>query len=240
MVKILWICCVLFAPGFRVFLGQISATTNAVESDRFKQSQVVNARQEQPNSSSSVEKSPPAEKSETTVPPGYSTERTGTMHDFDYFVGGWTTQQRRLKARAVGSNDWEEFSGNLCMSEYLGGMVTVDELYMPAKSTAGLTLRTFDPEKRQWSIYWVSSRTGKLDPAPTVGGFEGDRGEFYAKDEDYGRPIKVRYLWKKIDGEHARWEQAFSYDNHTWETNWTADFTRADPAIVCEGGRPKR
>jgi hypothetical protein len=233
MAKIFRICCVLCAPGFAIFLGQVSAKTNVIESDGSKQSQVLSAQQEKQNSSS-------ADKSETSVPPGYTTGRTGTMHDFDYFVGGWTTQQRRLKARGVGSNDWEEFSGNLCMSEYLGGMVTVDELYMPAKGTAGLTLRTFDTEKRQWAIYWVSSSTGKLDPVPTVGGFEGDRGEFYAEDEDKGRPIKVRYLWKKIDHEHARWEQAFSYDNRTWETNWTADFTRADPAIVCEGGRPKR
>src|SRR5689334_11460842 len=134
-----------------------------------------------------------------TVPPGYSSTRTGSVHDFDYFVGGWTTRQRRLKARGVGSNDWEEFPGNLCMSLYLDGMATVDELYFPTKSSSGLTLRTFDPDKRQWSIYWVSSATGKLDPIPVVGGFEGDRGEFYAEDQDKGRPIKVRYMWREID-----------------------------------------
>ena len=181
-----------------------------------------------------------AENADGDVPPGYATAHTGTMHDFDYFVGGWTTRQRRLRARGVGSNDWEEFPGNLCMFLYLDGMATVDELYFPTKSTSGLTLRTFDREKRQWSIYWVSSVTGKLDPVPVVGGFEGDRGEFYAKDQDNGRPIKVRYSWRKLDPDHARWEQAFSYDNRTWETNWTADFTRADTAAVCENGRPKR
>lgn len=181
-----------------------------------------------------------AEKTEGAVPPGYSSTRTGSVHDFDYFVGGWNTRQRRLKARGVGSNDWEEFTGNLCMSLYLDGMATVDELYFPAKGSAGLTLRTFDPDKRQWSIYWVSSATGKLDPIPVTGGFEGDRGEFYAEDQDKGRPIKVRYMWKKIDHDHARWEQAFSYDNRTWETNWTADFTRADVSKVCSDGRPRR
>ncbi len=173
-------------------------------------------------------------------PPGYSTTRTGSMHDFDYFVGGWITVQHRLKARGVGSKDWEEFTGNLCMALYLDGMATVDELYFPSKHTAGLTLRTFDPAKRQWSIYWVSSTTGKLDPVPMVGGFEGDRGEFYASDHDGDRPIKVWFLWTKLDHDHARWEQAFSYDNRTWETNWTADFTRADTEKVCQGNRPKR
>lgn len=33
----------------------------------------------------------------------------------------------------------------------------------------------------------------------------------------------------------------FSPDhNRTWETNWTADFTRADTSKTCESGRPRR
>jgi hypothetical protein len=172
------------------------------------------------------------------VPPGYSTTVTGNMHDFDYFVGGWTTKQHRLKARGVGSNDWEDFTGTECLSLYLDGQATVDELYMPAKHRAGLTVRSFDLEKHQWSIYWVTGQAGPLDPV--VGGFRGDHGEFYATDEEGHRPVKVRYMWDKIDHDHARWQQAFSFDDKTWETNWTAEFTRADASKVCENGRPRR
>ena len=121
-----------------------------------------------------------AEKPETSGPPGYTIARTGDMHDFDYFQGAWTTHQRRLKARGVGSTEWEEFPATLCMTLYLEGMATVDELYFPTKGWAGLTLRTFDVEKRQWSIYWVSSATGKLEP-PVVGGFDGDHGDSTAR-----------------------------------------------------------
>ena len=181
-----------------------------------------------------------ADASVEELPPGYSVSRTGDRHDFDYFVGAWVTQQQRLKSRGVGSSEWEEFSATLCMSHYLGGLATVDELYIPSKDKAGLTLRTFDVSKRQWSIYWVSSVTGRLDPVPVVGGFQGNHGEFYAPDEDDHRPVKVRYMWDKIDHDHARWQQAFSYDNRTWETNWAADFTRADASRTCENGRPKR
>jgi hypothetical protein len=173
-------------------------------------------------------------------PPGYSLSHTGGIHDFDYFVGGWTTLQHRLKARGVGSTEWEDFPAILCMTPYLGGTATVDELYLPTKGSAGLTVRTFDIKKRRWSIYWVSSATGQLDPVPAVGGFDGDRGEFYADDQENGRPIKVRYLWTKLDHDHARWEQGFSFDNKTWETNWIADFTRADASKICENGQPKR
>ena len=174
-----------------------------------------------------------------SFPPGYTTSRGGDVHDFDYFAGAWTTRQRRLTARGVGSTDWEEFPATLCMSPYLGGMVTVDELVFPTKGWAGVTLRTYDLASRQWWIFWVSSASGKLEP-PVVGGFEGDRGEFYGEDRDDGRAVRVRFTWHKVDAAHARWEQAFSYDDLTWETNWTADFTRADPATTCVAGRPKR
>ena len=176
----------------------------------------------------------------SATPPGYTSTRTGSVHDFDYFAGAWATHQRKLKARGVGSTEWEEFPATLCMTPYLDGAATVDELYMPTRHAAGLTVRTFDPHRHQWSIYWVNSAIGKIDPVPEVGGFDGNRGEFYAQDSADGRPIKSRYIWTKLDQDHARWEQAFSYDDRSWETNWTADFERADPAQVCDNGRPKR
>lgn len=180
-----------------------------------------------------------AAKSGAAFPPGYTTTLTGDMHDFDYFEGAWTIDQRRLAARGVGSTEWNELPGILCMSLYLDGIATVDELYFPTTGASGLTLRTFDAERGQWLIYWVSSTNGKLGP-PVIGGFDGNRGEFYGEDHDGDRPVKVRFIWTKIDHDHARWEQAFSYDDRTWETNWTADFVRADRATLCEVGRPKR
>ena len=117
--------------------------------------------------------------------------------------------------------------------------VTADELVFPTKGWAGFTVRTFDLEKRQWSIYWIDSRSGRLE-APVVGGFDGALGEFYGEDSDAGRAVKVRYRWHKLDQDHARWEQAFSYDGRSWETNWSADFTRADAQRNCRDGRPRR
>lgn len=159
--------------------------------------------------------------------------------DFAYFEGGWRTHQRRLEARGVGSTSWEEFPGTLCMTPYLDGRVTVDELVFPTKGWSGVTVRAFDLSARTWSIYWINSRTGVVE-APVVGTFAGHRGEFYGDDRDGGRSIKVRYSWFKRDRDHARWEQAFSYDGaKTWEVNWTAEFERADTAAVCNAGRPR-
>jgi hypothetical protein len=167
------------------------------------------------------------------------TPPTGDVHDFDYFAGGgWATQQHRLKQRGVGSTDWEDFPGTLCMKPHLGGMVTIDEIAFPTKGWSGLTVRAFDVAERRWFIYWISSKTGKLG-TPVVGGFAGPHGEFYGVDEDAGHAVQVRFRWTKVDADHARWEQAFSTDGKTWEINWTADFVRADATAACADGRPR-
>jgi hypothetical protein len=172
-------------------------------------------------------------------PPGYTTARRGSAQDFTYFTGAWRTVQRRLKVRGSGSDDWEEFPANLCMTPYMDGHVSADEIHFPTKGWSGFTLRNFDKRTSQWAVYWISSSTGEMEP-PVVGGFDGDRGEFYGEDEDNGKPVKVRYTWHKRDNDHARWEQAFSYDNRSWETNWTAEFVRGDAAQLCSAGRPRR
>jgi hypothetical protein len=161
-------------------------------------------------------------------PPGeyrYTTERTGGVHDFDSIAGAWTLANRRLKARWVGSKEWDEFPAVDCGAVYLGGVVNVDELHFPTKGWGGVTFRTFDVEKRQWSIYWVNSRNGKMFP-PVVGGFDGDRGEFYGHDTLAERPVIYRYLWTRLGADQARWEQAFTEDGHAWTTNWIMTFTR--------------
>lgn len=174
--------------------------------------------------------------SQAESPPGFTTARTGDPHDFEYLIGAWATQQRRLKARDIGSSEWVDAPANRhCAVSYLDGKAVVEESRLPGNAAAGLFVYAFNSQKRQWSIYWVSGKTGQMDP-PLAGGFVGTRGEFYGEDEDNGRPIKVRVIWTVTDRDHARWEQSFSYDNRTWETNWISDYTRRDPGRICAGG----
>ena len=182
-------------------------------------------------------RAPQAPASPRTELPATTTARTGDVHDFDFLAGAWTLDNHRLKVRGVGSNDWDEFPATICATIYLGGVANVDEIRFPTKGWSGVTLRTFNVKTRQWSIYWVNSRDGVLFP-PVVGGFDGDRGEFYGEDEDNGRPVKVRFVWTKLGPDRARWEQAFSPDGRAWEVNWTNDLVRAD-AATCQGGRPR-
>lgn len=168
--------------------------------------------------------------------PGYTLERTGQVTDFDFLAGTWDVTNRRLTQRGVSSDEWDTFPARSVCWRHLGGVANVDEIAFPTKGWSGMTLRTFDLERKQWSIFWINSRTGKLFPA-VAGGFSDGRGEFYGEDDDDGcaretggRPVKVRFVWTRDGSENARWEQAFSYDGLTWEVNWTMDMKRTGPA----------
>ncbi|MGW7383011.1 hypothetical protein [Streptomyces sp. NPDC054794] len=147
-------------------------------------------------------------------------------HDFDFFHGDWEVRHRRRADFLDPDGDWEEFpSTSRCWPLFDGG-ANIDEIDLPRLGSKGLTLRLFDRESERWSLYWSSSRSGKLFP-PVVGRFEGGRGEFHGTDTHDGKDVRVRFVWSGVSPTAARWEQAFSVDGgETWVTNWTMDFSR--------------
>jgi hypothetical protein len=150
------------------------------------------------------------------------------VNDFDFLIGKWRVHHRRLKERLAGNHEWIEFEGTCVMQKILGGAGNMDEnvLDFPGSSYRAVTLRTYDPAKGQWSIWWIDSRNpSHLDP-PVVGGFKKGVGTFYADDTFKGKPIRVRFLWTNL-ATKPHWEQAFSDDGgNTWETNWMMEFVR--------------
>ena len=149
--------------------------------------------------------------------------------DFDFLMGIWKCRHRYLRRRLAGCSDWIEFDGSCAARKILDGTGNMDEadIALPGDRYRGMTLRTYDPDRDRWSIYWLDSRRpGVLFP-PVVGGFDKGIGTFHGDDEHDGRAIRVRFLWSHITPQSARWEQAFSRDEDTrWETNWIMDFTR--------------
>lgn len=91
----------------------------------------------------------------------------------------------------------------------------------------GLAIRTFDQQKKQWSIRWLDNRNPP-DFRPLVGKFEDGVGLFSQVIETPdGQPLHVRFTWDEITANTARWQQAFSFDGGKhWETNWMMEFTR--------------
>lgn len=154
---------------------------------------------------------------------------TSTPQDFDFLIGHWRVRHRRLRERLLGCDDWETFEGHCHLWPLLGGLGNIDDnvLQLPSGPYHALSMRTFDPQTRQWAIWWVDGRQPhRLDP-PVVGGFANGVGEFQSDDELRGRPIRVRYRWTDTGTGRPRWQQAFSADGgQTWETNWVMDFER--------------
>ena len=153
------------------------------------------------------------------------------MGDFDFLIGSWLVANRRLRQRLVGCTEWEEFDATSRAWPLLDGAANIDEFRFPDGASA-LTLRLFEPERRQWSLYWATSVYGVLLP-PVRGSFTDGVGTFYgddvhSDDSQAGTPVRVRYLWSGITATEARWEQAYSIDGEqTWETNWIMQLQRS-------------
>lgn len=150
-------------------------------------------------------------------------------HDFDFLIGSWTVQHRRLKHRMVHSDEWENFSGTCKTSAILGGQGDLDDnvLEAPAGTYRAIALRSFDPQAETWSIWWLDSRNPHHLYPPVAGSFSNGVGTFFGRDTHDGTPIVVRYIWSDITPDSAKWQQAFSGDGEkTWETNWIMLFHR--------------
>jgi hypothetical protein len=148
--------------------------------------------------------------------------------DFDFEIGQWRVHSRRLKEYLKGSDAWEEFDGTSVARKVLGGLGMIDEITNQRASgpTQGMTVRLFDPQTRQWSVYFADSVRGTLT-TPLIGRFSQGRGTFYAYEPIDGEHIFTRYIWSDVTATSYRWEQAFSADGgNTWETNWIQDHRR--------------
>lgn len=150
--------------------------------------------------------------------------------DFDFEIGQWNVRHRRLRERLTGCTEWDEFGGTCEMRTVLGGNGNVEDnvIHLPSGTVRAIAVRSFDPAKGTWAIWWLASNNPHQLDVPVIGRFENGEGSFFAHDELGGRPILVRFLWLKTTSGSPRWEQAFSTDEgRTWETNWTMDFARA-------------
>ncbi|MEN8144774.1 MAG: hypothetical protein ABFS14_07465 [Gemmatimonadota bacterium] len=154
------------------------------------------------------------------------------LDDFDFLEGHFLVRHQRLKERLAGSDEWLTFDmkfwgqpimGRAALLDQMGGRLGDRELW-------GLTLRLYDPDRDQWSLYWADTWQPGLRP-PVIGRFKGRVGEFFGDDEEGGVPVRARFRWSDITADTARWEQAFSVDSGaTWETNWIMEFER----LSCE------
>ena len=150
------------------------------------------------------------------------------QHDFDFELGSWKIHLKRRLHPLTGSNTWVEFDGTSVTRKVWDGRSQIEEFEVdsPTGHIEGLTLRTYNPQTHQWSLYWANSKDGTIVP-PQIGKFNNDTGEFYAQDTLNGKMIFVRFIWSNVNSDKPHFEQAFSEDGgKTWEVNWITDQTR--------------
>ena len=158
------------------------------------------------------------------------------QHDFDFEIGTWKTNVKRLVKPLTGSTTWVEYEGTTVVRKVLGGRANLVELVAdgPAGHFEGMSLRLYNPEAHQWSLNFASAASGTLS-TPTIGQFRDGRGEFYDQETLGARAILVRFLIVPVDADTCRFEQAFSDDGgKTWETNWVAVDTRVKDASLAQ------
>ena len=161
----------------------------------------------------------------------YATQQRDGSHDFDFLIGDWKAHVRRLPERLVGSTTWVEYDGISNHKKLLDSNANFEQFEVDSPKAhlhiKAQTLRMYNPESHQWSIYLVDLDKGTLELPPVVGEFNGNRGEFYNQQQWKGRAVLVRYLWLNISPKSARMEQSFSADGgKTWETNWICELSR--------------
>ncbi len=178
----------------------------------------------------------PTLKADESIPiPKVSFDETGdllltassasSVSDSDFLVGKWKMHDRHLNERLANSHEWTEFNSTDENSKILAGnadMDTYSTREFPGQEGnlfEGLTLRLFDPKTRLWSLYWVASNTGKIDP-PVVGSFANGIGHFLPKTHSKAAPSSALSLGAR-NKERPVWGQAFSADRgKTWEWNF--------------------
>jgi hypothetical protein len=163
--------------------------------------------------------------------PAQSAPQHDGAHDFDFLIGDWKAHVRRLPDRLVGSNNWIEYDGISRHKKLLDSNANFEEFEVSNREKnlhiKAQTLRLYNPDSHQWSIYLLDLDKGTLDTPPVVGQFNGRRGEFYDQEDYKGRAVLVRYVWSDISPKAARMEQSFSADGgKTWEVNWICELSR--------------
>ena len=108
------------------------------------------------------------------------------QHDFDFEIGTWRIHLSRLQDRLAGSTTWVKFDGTSVTRKVWDGRANLEEFETdsPTGHIEGLTLRVYNPQTHQWSIYWANSRDPALGQPilPMVGEFKNGRGEFYDQE----------------------------------------------------------
>lgn len=150
---------------------------------------------------------------------------TGKPGDFAFLTGEWRIHNRMIKPGT--KDEWIEFPGEATVWAILGGIVSIEELRIPARGFSGMGLRALDMEKRVWSDHWVNAKSGVVFAPGQLGVFTDGVGTFTSEETIDGVRHVYRGVWDRITPKSCRWRQGASSDGgKRWAESWFMDWTR--------------
>lgn len=157
-------------------------------------------------------------------------------HDFDFELGRWKIHIRRARSAFTAVTARDAFDGSTVnCSLWDGAAIQKWRADGPAGHIAGLTLRIYNPQSRQWNLYAADRGDGTLGPA-VVGEFRNGRGVFLDQEPMNGRVVLVRSVWSQITANSVHFEAYVSDDaGKTWRLAVITDQTRLAGPENCGG-----
>jgi len=173
------------------------------------------------------------------LPPSPAKQLDG-QNAFDWEFGDWMLNVKRLDKPLTGSTAWTELNGTVSQRKVWNGKANLAEVVAdgPNGRVEFLALRLYNPQTKQWSLNFASSRSGTFG-VPLFGEFRNGVGEFYGHEPFNDRAILVRFTFSSMTSRSGRSEQAFSNDGgRTWETNWINTYTKIEKSPARASERP--
>ena len=101
----------------------------------------------------------------------YAAQQRDGSHDFDFLIGDWKAHVRRLPDRLNGSDAWDVYDGISNHKKLLDTNANFEEFDVRSADRKlhikAQTLRVYNPETHQWSIYGLDLDNGQLKFRPS-------------------------------------------------------------------------
>jgi hypothetical protein len=95
------------------------------------------------------------------------------QQDFDWEIGTWDTQLKRLRQPLSGKTEWLDYAGTSVIVPVMDKRANLVELDVrgPAGRITGVSLRLYQPATGQWTLNFANLANGVLTD-PMVGAFQ--------------------------------------------------------------------
>ena len=153
--------------------------------------------------------------------------------EFDFWIGSWDITQKILRRDGT----WLELPATTNVVKDLEGCALVEhwegtveffwEGMKEPQAMRGLSVRSYDPETKQWRIYWMDTRHPKF--GVFEGRFRDSIGTFLKSSTAAdGKPLLTRIRFSNMSGESVTWTLDISKDNgDQWTPLWIMEMKRS-------------